>query len=164
MSIREISVEDFENLSALSVYVWLVTYANEGMRDKISRFAINEFKPEKFKRIAEDPFKKAHVAISDEHLVGVVVIDIESKFKDSSTFGYEIETLYIHPGFQRIGIGRDLLSLLSNTYGKISWLSTWVHNKPAIKFYKKNGYQIIGKAEFHLLDEVHVNHVFSNAF
>ena len=163
MFIREISVEDFENLSALSVYVWLDTHANEGMRDKISRFAINEFKPEKFKRIAEDPFKKAHVVISDEHLVGVGVIDLESKFEGSSTFGYEIETLYIHPSFQRKGVGRALISSLSNTYGKISWLSTWVHNKPAIKFYKKNGYQIIGKAEFHLLAEVHVNHVFSNA-
>ena len=85
MFIREISVEDFENLSALSVYVWLDTYANEGMRDKISRFAINEFKPEKFKRIAEDPFKKAHVVISDEHLVGVGVIDLGARPRTSNT-------------------------------------------------------------------------------
>ncbi len=102
------------------------------------------------------------MAENDNLLIGVVVVDLDSKYQRSADFGYEICTLYVHPNFQRKGIGKKLLSSLKDTYGEHYWLTTWIHNEHAIRFYQDIGFKIIGKAEFKLFDEVHVNHVFSN--
>ena len=162
MNIREINRNDCENLSALSILVWLSTYAKDGIREKISRFVLNEFKPEKFAEIVDSPSKKAYLASHKQHIVGIVVVDMESKYEGSHEFGYEIETLYVHPNFQGKGVGKLLLTSIENFLGRISWLSTWVHNTSAIKFYEKNGYKIVGKAQFNLLSETHINHVLSD--
>ena len=162
MHIREIKEKDCENLAALSIFVWLHTYAKEGIRDKISEFVLSTFTKDKYKEIVQSPIKRGFVVISDQHIIGVVIVDLESKYSNSSKFGYEIETLYVHPNFQGKGVGKNLLIHLNNCVGERSWLTTWVHNHDAIEFYKKNGYKIIGDTEFRLINESHRNHVLSN--
>ncbi len=162
MYIRELAEKDCENLTALSIYVWLHTYAKEGIRDKISKFVLSNFTTDKFKEIVKSPTKKGFVVMSNQHIVGVVVVNLKSKYENSTEFGYEIETLYVHPSFQRNGVGKLLLKYLRNNVGEKSWLTTWVHNHKAIEFYKKNGYKLVGEAEFNLLDEIHANYVLSN--
>jgi len=162
MDIRAINEEDAGNLSALSIFVWLNTYAKNGIRDNISNFVLNEFNQERFKKIANSIEKEAFIAICDQHVVGMVIIDLGSKYEGSQDFGSEIETLYVHPNFQRRGIGKLLLNHLKENVTEKSWLKTWVHNTSAIMFYEQNGFKIVGKAEFNLLNEVHINHVLSN--
>lgn len=162
MIVRELEERDCENLSALSIHVYLSTYANDGIRDNISKFVLHNFSPITFKNILESSHVRCFLAISNEHVVGVLIVNLKSKYQDTTEFGYEIETLYIHPKFQRTGIGQMFLKYLRNNIGEISWLTTWVHNHNAIKFYEKNGYKIIGETQFYLFTEQHKNHVFSN--
>lgn len=162
MIVREASYADSENLSALSIYVWLNSYAKDGIRGNISKFVLNEFTHTKFKTIIDSTNKKVLVAVNEELLIGLAVIDVKSQYSGLPDCGYEICTLYVHPKFQRKGVGRELLNALHKKYGKKSWLTTWVNNENALSFYEKNGFKIIGKAEFTLLDESHVNHVLSN--
>ena len=160
--VREIKEQDCDNLSALSIYVWLHTYAKDGIRDEISKFVLSTFTKIKFEKIIKSPTKKSFVVCSGQNLIGVVIVDLNSYFDNSPLFGYEIETLYVHPSFQRLGIGKGILEHLRKSVGDKSWLTTWVHNYDAIDFYKKNGYKIIGEAEFILSNESHINHVLSN--
>ena len=162
MHVREIAEQDCENLAALSMYVWLHTYAKDGIRDNISKFVLSTFTGNKFRETVKSSTKSGFAALSNEHIIGVVIVDLESRFRKTSTFGYEIETLYVHPGFQGRGVGRMLLDRLGTSIGSRSWLTTWVQNYDAIEFYKKNGYQIVGEVEFKLLNESHLNHVLSN--
>lgn len=163
MIVRELEERDCENLSALSILVYLSTYAKDGIRDNISRFVLNAFSPDKFRKILKSLTVRCFLAISNQHIVGVVIINLESKFQNSSDFGYEIETLYVHPNFQGTGVGQAFLKYLNDNLGKKSWLTTWVHNHKAIRFYKKSGYRIIGDTEFILFDESHKNHVFTKS-
>jgi len=162
MIIRNAAYADCKGLSALSIFVWLNTYAKEGVDDKVSRFVLNEFAPGKYKDIIDSPNKKILLAENGNLLVGIAVIDLDSKYQNLEAFGYEICTLYVYPNFQKKGVGKKLIRSLKDKYGEFHWLTTWIHNEAAIRFYQAIGFRIIGKAAFQLIDEVHENHVFSN--
>lgn len=162
MIIRELEERDCENLSALSILVYLSTYAKDGIRDNISKFVLDRFSPNRFRNILASSQVRCFLAILNHHVVGVVIVNLESKYIGSKEYGYEIETLYIHPNFQGTGIGQMLIRFLNENIGDKSWLTTWIYNYKAINFYKKIGYKIIGETEFKLFSESHKNHVFSN--
>ena len=162
MEIREIEKQDCENLSALSIYVWLHTYAKDGIRSEISKFVLSKFALEKFAKIITSSTKRGFVVHSGKNAIGLAIVNLESHFGGSPLFGYEIETLYVHPNFQRCGVGKTILKYLRESIGEKSWLTTWVHNDDAIRFYKKNGYEIVGEAEYVISSEVHMNLVLSN--
>ncbi|MGF1718124.1 GNAT family N-acetyltransferase [Photobacterium chitinilyticum] len=140
--IREAKPEDCVDLAVLSLQVWLHTYATKGIREKISRFALNTFTEKYFLDLLNRSENKVQVYIKDEHLIGFVVIDLASKCSAENA-GYEIKTLYISEHFQGSGIGRQLLSQIESQYGSPFWLSTWENNINAIGFYQKLGFKIL---------------------
>lgn len=162
MNVREIEVRDCENLTALSIYVWLDTYAKDGVREEISKFVLSTFTKQNFKEVVTSSAKRGFVVTLSKHIIGTAIVNLDSHYDQDVKYGYEIETLYVHPGFQRRGVGALLLGNLRDSVGEKSWLTTWVHNYGAINFYKKNGYNIVGEVEFKLMSESHMNHVFSN--
>jgi ribosomal protein S18 acetylase RimI-like enzyme len=162
MVIRNAVYVDCNGLSALSIYVWINTYAKEGIDDKVSKYVLSEFAPEKYKEIINSPNKKILLAKVENFLIGLVVIDLDAKYQSLDDYGYEICTLYVHPKFQKKGVGKKLLNAIKDKYGKYCWLTAWIHNELALGFYQAIGFKIIGKAEFQLIDEVYENHVLSN--
>lgn len=68
-------------------------------------------------------------------------------------------TLYVSQHFQGAGIGRKLLKNVEDLYGHPLWLSTWEENHNALAFYKRLGFQLVGKRHFDLEGELHSNHV-----
>lgn len=157
--IRPIATGDFENLSALAIYVWLATYASSGIRDRISRFVLENFTPQKFRELKENKNIRIYVAIDDNHLVGFITLDLQSEYKDSPQYGYEIKTLYVHPSFQKRGIGKALINHCQKNCGSFFWLSTWFRNEGAIQFYQQLGFKRVGTTEFNLSGELHTNFV-----
>ncbi|MEH6532839.1 MAG: N-acetyltransferase [Photobacterium frigidiphilum] len=158
--IRKAMLSDCLDLAALSLQVWLHTYATQGVRAQISRFALSTFTEHHFQQLLANSTNEVWLYENDEHLVGYVVVDLLSHFNDA-THGYEVTTLYISEHFQGQGIGRQLLEHITAQHGLPFWLSTWVNNQKAIEFYRYLGYQIIGELNFDLDGELHKNHVFS---
>lgn len=155
--IREAAEADFLNLTALSIQVWLNTYAKDGIRDAISGFVLNEFTPDYFRRIHASANRRILVAIREGHLVGFVSIDLSARCGIHDFDGYEITTLYVQEHFQNEGIGSGLLARIRRDHGERLWLTTWIHNTPAIGFYKRHGFRRIGSAWFDLEGEKHEN-------
>ena len=56
--------------------------------------------------------------------------------------GVEINGLYVHPAFQRMGVGKKILGYLSIIFGSGTLFYLWVYenNSKAIQFYEKNGF------------------------
>ena len=157
--IRKANKTDSINLAALSIQVWLHTYASEGIRKEISSFALKTFTEEYFNNLLNDPNYRILVFIKENHLVGYILAHLDSFWQDQSN-GYEVDKLYVQEHFQGKGIGRKLLSELAVRYGGTFWLSTWVHNEKAINFYKHFGFIDIGHTYFELdKDELHENRI-----
>ena len=121
--IREASIDDSMNLAALSIQVWLHTYATQGIRKEISKYAMQQFTAQYFESIFLNPSHQILVFIKEHHLVGYIMVNIESIWQDKSN-GYEIDKLYVQEHFQGKGIGRNLISEMALRYGETCWLST----------------------------------------
>ena len=159
--IRHASVEDNRNLAALSIQVWLNAYAKQGIRAEISKYVLSTFTEQHYNDLYRDPKYRILVYIESNHLVGFVTINLESFFKDKSN-GYEVVTLYVHDCFQGKGIGRFLLSEIKEQFGPAFWLSTWICNTAAIRFYNHMKFRDIGHLYFKLENERHENRVFAS--
>ena len=55
----------------------------------------------------------------------------------------EINGLYVHPAFQRMGAGKEILGYLRVIFGSGTLFYLWVYekNSKAIQFYEKNGFK-----------------------
>ena len=71
----------------------------------------------------------------------------------------ELQRIYIKKVFWRSGYGQQLLTFAENyaQENKFKWLWLVVYNKndAAIRFYKKEGYEIFGRKAFTFGDEIH---------
>ncbi|UQI42303.1 GNAT family N-acetyltransferase [Vreelandella venusta] len=157
--IRKALKRDCLDLAALSLQVWLYTYAVKGVRSQISKYALSTFNEEYFAKLLERECIDVRVFEEDSHLIGFIVADLNSELEDG--LGYEIVTLYVSQHFHGKGVGRQLLREIENAHGFPFWLSTWVNNHGAIGFYDKLGFNIIGELNFNLEGELHRNHVFA---
>lgn len=126
MIIREMLEEDCESLSALAIHVWLNTYATGGVRPKMSQFVLSEFSADTFLGLYKSATLKVALAMIEDHLVGLIVVNNSSLFRGLQRYGFEIQTLYVHNRFQRQGIGGRLLCEIHEKCGPASWLKTWV--------------------------------------
>lgn len=158
--IRKAGQDDCQNLAALSLQVWLHTYATQGLRDKISQYALATFTEGHYQQLIDASGHEILLFIENNHLVGFVVIDLDSRFK-GGVGGYEIARLYVSEHFHGRGIGRALIEEAQLQYGLPCWLSVWVESHSAIAFYRKLGFEQIGNVEFNLEGELHENHVYS---
>lgn len=157
--IRKALPSDCLNLAALSLQVWLHTYAPQGIRSSLSQYALSTFTEEYFIKLLETESVDIRVFEQDSHLIGFIVADLNSTFEGCS--GYEIVTLYVSQHFHGKGVGRQLLKEIENAHGWPYWLSAWVNNHDAIGFYHKLGFNIVGELTFNLEGEQHRNHVFA---
>ncbi len=72
----------------------------------------------------------------------------------------KMERLYLLKEFYELKLGQQLMQHaidLSKAQGeKGMWLNVWKENERAIRFYQKNGFEIVGESEF-VLTETHAN-------
>ncbi len=156
--IREAKETDCLNLAALSIQVWLHTYATDGMRTEISKYVLSTFTEQYFINLLKEPYYRVLVFIEKNHLLGFIVVNLDSFFEHEAN-GYEVDILYVQEHFHGKGIGQRLLKKIEVRFGANFWLSTWIHNEKAIGFYKSLGFKDIGQIHFKLGNELHENRV-----
>lgn len=158
--IRLAEKSDCKNLAALSIQVWLHTYATMGVGHESSNYVLTTFTEKYYSDLLSKPGYKIFVCVEHENLLGFVVVNLESFFNNTAN-GFEICTFYVQEHFHNQGIGKRLLSAIKENLGEVFWLSTWVHNTAAIAFYKKRGFKDIGSRNFKLGDKLHENRILS---
>jgi len=156
--IKEAKLEDCQNLVALSIQVWLHTYALDGIRQAISAYVMSTFTESYYRDLLGNPDVRVLNYWHGENLVGFVVVNLTSRFGGDQS-SYEVDTLYVQEHFQGQGIGRSLLKEIARLFGQAFWLSTWVNNRRAIDFYLHLGFSDVGSTHFELEDEQHENRV-----
>ena len=156
--LRSATANDIRELSLLAVQVWLHTYATASNRVKLSDFACRIYTDQYFSDRLTNPDYRILLSLLDNCIVGYIIANLQSFWLDESN-GFEIDKLYVHPDFQGMGLGCQLLAEIASLYGKTFWLSTWVHNEKAIGFYKHLGFVDRGQRYFALDGELHENRV-----
>jgi ribosomal protein S18 acetylase RimI-like enzyme len=162
IALRLATREDAPNLAALSIQVWLHTYATTGLRTALSEYVLAEFTAARFRALLDDANLLVVVAEMDAHLVGYAKLDFEAPCADLPELSVELATLYVQEHFAGRGIGSSLLSAcrahaLRRTGAPDLWLSVYHLNRRAVAFYEKHGMTVRGSFFFEFGGERHKN-------
>lgn len=162
--IRPATSADALNLAALSIQVWLHTYATSGIRRALSEFVLNEFTKARFEDLVALPDHDILVAEIEGHLVGYAHLDFDSPTDTVPHTRTELVTLYVQEHFLGRGLGSGLLEACDRrshlrTGDSGCWLSVYWKNARAIRFYQNHGFTTVGDFDFELGEERHKNYI-----
>lgn len=144
--IRTATSQDCQSLAALSIQVWLDTYAVEGIKPAYAHYALTTFTEHYFKNLLSSDECKLFICEDDDVLQGYILINLTSHYQSPQN-GYEIEKLYIHQKFKGQGLGRKLIAKVQAEFGAPCWLYTWTENA-SNHFYQHLGFAHIGTLSF----------------
>lgn len=168
MSFRLARPSDAPILAAISIEVWLGTYIRRGVNAFFAEFALNEFTASKLTAILEDPSEHVIVSENEDGLDGFIRITQGKVAPVTGCSTLEISTLYVQPHHHGRGLGRALLEqglLYAKSLDAPSvWLTTNSENTPAIAFYLKQGFEMVGTTHFRIRDRAYLNDVFRRIF
>jgi len=153
MIIRKAKMKDSKNIAAVSLCVWIDTYANEGVRDNMSEYVLSEYRESKIESMIE--YQNIYIAEKNQHILGYIALNYGKNQK------YEIKNLYVLPKLQKNNIGRKLVEKAVSLSNGDLWLSCWENNTNAICFYKAMGFVEFGEKIFQLGVEKHRNVLFN---
>lgn len=180
-TLRAGTADDAIRIAALSVQVFLDTYATGGVRPDLAREVFAGYGPDAFAQRLADPglaFIVAECApdagalpgpAASPGLVGYAEWRAEARAApDGGVGGAEVVRLYVQPAFQRHGLGARLLHAVEAAAvavpgrepGTGLWLTAWDGNHRARAFYASRGWLDVGATVHHIEGVAHGNRVF----
>jgi len=102
-----------------------------------------------------------HIIYSNGQAAGYSKINLNTPYPlIPSANVTKLERLYLLKEFHGLKLGLALFEFITDFTKKQKqdglWLFVWIENQRAVSFYKKSGFEIIGKADFKI-SETHSN-------
>lgn len=168
LTVRPADAADALCLSVLAMQVFLDTYATSGIRTAIAREVVFGYSESSFDLAIANPATRLWVAERDGHLVGFAQLTLGA-VHPLAPAGVQAEVLrlYVQEPFTGRGVGSALLAQAERTAARaganVLWLTPWVHNQRALRFYARRGYQDHGLTWFTFEGESHANRVLAKS-
>ena len=159
-------------LGVLATQVFLDTYAPAGIRATVAREVLNTFSTSALQQALADPAVHIEMAELQQHALGFVhtvrgaTQALVSKHAPGAVQA-EVLRLYVQEPLTGRGIGKTLLqageAAARRQGATVVWLTPWVHNQRALRFYAAQDYQDLGPTLFCFEGETHENRVLFKA-
>jgi ribosomal protein S18 acetylase RimI-like enzyme len=159
MKIRKINIDDLETLRNLSIQTFKETFEEVNTEEDMQKYLDENLSIEKLKTELENVNSEFYFAENNGEILGYLKLN----FKDAQTEKleenhFEIERIYVLKTFLGQKIGQILfdkaIEIGREKNLEYVWLGVWEENHRAIKFYEKNGFEIFGKHDFVLEEDV----------
>ena len=159
MKIRKINIDDLEALRNLSIQTFKETFEEVNTEENMQKYLLENLSIEKLKSELENPNSEFYFAENNDEILGYLKLN----FKDAQTEKleenhFEIERIYVLKAFLGQKIGQILfdkaIEIGREKNLEYVWLGVWEENHRAIRFYGKNGFEIFGKHDFVLGEDV----------
>ncbi len=151
-------------LGVLASQVFLDTYATSGIRAAIASEVLTSFSTTAMHALLDRDDGFVEIAEHAGHLIGFVQLGFGvQNHLIASPVPAELERLYVQERFTGHGVGAALLCHAERIAGARGvsdvWLSAWVHNQRALRFYTRQSYLDIGAMDIWIEGERHLNRV-----
>ena len=159
MKIRKINIDDLETLRYLSIQTFKETFEEVNTEEDMQKYLLENLSIEKLKTELENVNSEFYFAENNDEILGYLKLN----FKDAQTEKleenhFEIERIYVLKAFLGQKIGQILfdkaIEIGREKNLEYVWLGVWEENHRAIRFYGKNGFEIFGKHDFVLGEDV----------
>ena len=165
ITIRPARPDDAVCLGVLSTQVYLDTYAPAGIRSGIARDVLANHSVARYEALLADPSRTILLAECDGCVVAFSVTADAARLESRpGVAAAELERLYVQEPFTGRGVGRDLLRHAEKAAAargaEMLWLTAWVGNQRALRFYPRCGYDDLGETMYIFEGESHANRRF----
>lgn len=150
--LRRAVADDAPRLAALACWVWLDSYAAHGVEARFLPYLAASFTPAAFERLIADPQQALWLAEGEDGaLQGFAQLRHGVQAPVAEPLRVELERLYVAPPCTGHGVGARLLAAARGHWpGQALWLSVWVGNERAQRFYRREGGRVVGETDFML--------------
>ena len=161
IKIVKASIKDAKLLSRISAASFLPAHGHSSPKEDIEHYLAENFNERNFINELNNNKNQYYLIELKDTIVGYSKIIFNEKCDIINTKNITyMSRLYLLKEYYGVGLGKKLLdfnvNLSKENKQKGIWLKVWVENQKAIKFYKKNGFKIIGKSDFKI-SETHSN-------
>lgn len=162
--IRKVKPTDLKNLIVLKQQVWISTYATEGIIEEYASYVLSKFSIESVGKSIIVKDKLTLIAKNENRIIGCAEILLKLVSPNLSIEPCpEITTLYVLERFQGLGVGKQLLTecikFIRELNFEKTWLTVYVKNEKALRFYSKQNFIQIGEMDFQLGESKYKNHI-----
>ena len=140
-------------LAVLGGQLFLDTYATEGIRADLAREVLAQFSIAALEDLLANDAKRWVVAERLGHLIGFAQCTLNTT--PDAWPGVRaacVDRLYVHRPFTGAGLGARLLRAMESVAAQQGqagvWLTAWTGNARALRFYRRQGYDELGCADY----------------
>ncbi|MCD2171779.1 GNAT family N-acetyltransferase [Rhizobium sp. C4] len=141
--VRSASEQDLKKVQTLLAETWRATYVPFYGTEKVEALIAEWHSPEALKKRLKTPHSEFLVADDGKVLAGMAYAAMADKPAKTAI----LHQLYVHPDFQRQGIGRDLFAEIETCFPDADTMRLEVEpkNAAAIAFYESHGFVAAGE-------------------
>jgi ribosomal protein S18 acetylase RimI-like enzyme len=153
IDIKPIKPKEIERLSELSKSTFIASHGHSAEEKDINIYIRYAYSVKKLEIELTDPNSFFHFIYYKNELAGYSKVSINTTYPLINEAPIaKLDRIYIDKEFLERKLGQPLfdfnLKLALHNNQKGVWLYTWIENHRAIKFYKKNGFEIIDEKDF----------------
>ena len=159
MQIRKLDITDLENLQKISITTFRETFEEVNSEEDMQKYLDENLSLERLKNELENPDSEFYFIENENKNLGYLKLNFGNAQTEKVEENYfEIERIYVLKAFLGQKIGQILfdkaIEIGREKNLEYVWLGVWEENHRAIKFYEKNGFEIFGKHDFVLGEDV----------
>ena len=159
MQIRKLDITDLENLQKISITTFRETFEEVNTEEDMQKYLDENLSLERLKNELENLDSEFYFIENENKNLGYLKLNFGNAQTEKVEENYfEIERIYVLKAFLGQKIGQILfdkaIEIGREKNLEYVWLGVWEENHRAIKFYKKNGFEIFGKHDFVLGEDV----------
>ncbi len=155
VSITRIGAHELPQLRAISIKTFTDSFGSLNTAENMNSYINSAFAEKKLQDEIDDTFSEFYFCRENDQVIAYMKVNFgsaQTDFRNDSSL--EIERIYVDKAYQGKKIGAllmDFVHQIARERKKDSiWLGVWEHNAGAIRFYERNGFQVIGKHDFML--------------
>ena len=159
MQIRKLDITDLENLQKISITTFRETFEEVNSEEDMQKYLDENLSLERLKNELENLDSEFYFIENENKNLGYLKLNFGNAQTEKVEENYfEIERIYVLKAFLGQKIGQILfdkaIEIGREKNLEYVWLGVWEENHRAIRFYGKNGFEIFGKHDFVLGEDV----------
>ena len=158
IEIKSVTPQDTEILKQVSRQTFQETFSEDNTEENMQKYLDENLSTSKLQAEINNPETGFYFAVYNGKAIGYLKLNsgkAQTELKDENAL--EIERIYVLREFQRMKLGQVLLEkaveVAKERDARYIWLGVWEHNRKAISFYQKNGFEEFDRHIFKLGDD-----------
>lgn len=155
--IKRATPDDSHIIADIGKTSFLESHRHSASAADINSYVDRKYTTDAVNRELEDPHNIYHLIYYGIQPAGYskIILNAENSFVPDKNITI-LDRLYLLKDYYGLNLGQKLLEHnidISRSAGQTGmWLYTWIENLRAVSFYKRNGFKIIGSADFKISD------------